>query len=224
MASASYIKSYPSLSKIKKIEWNDRGISTIHAIYITVLALYLTFWSDVFDNNQLAGPVLLQSSSLSTFVLGVSAGYFIFDLAMIFWFYPSIGGMEYVVHHFFSSAGVMYSILTGEGQIFAYLNLIYEATTPGINLRWYLGTLDMKDSKAYVINGVGMFISWVVARILLFVYIFYNVYWCYDQVMQMHTLGVILAIVAPLVFFVLNVTWFGKIVKGLKKTLARKRD
>lgn len=224
LASASYIKSYSGLSKIKKIEWNNRGISTIHAIYITTMALYFTFWSDVFANNKLAGPVSFQRSSLSTFGLGVSAGYFISDLAMIFWFYPSIGGLEYVVHHLLSLSGVVYSMVTGEGQIYAYMNLISEVTTPGINLRWYIDAAGLKNSKAYLVNGVGMFLAWVVARIMLFVYIFYYVYWHFDQVKQMHTLGILLATVAPSVFFVLNVMWFGKIVKGLKKTLAAKSD
>ncbi|XP_060667658.1 uncharacterized protein LOC125418371 isoform X1 [Ziziphus jujuba] len=60
--------------------------------------------------------------------------------------------------------------------------LISETTTPGFNLRWYLDTAGMKGSRAYVINGVVIFFSWLVARILLFMYLFYHVYLHYNEV------------------------------------------
>lgn len=42
-----------------------------------------------------------------------------------------------VVHHLLSMVAVTYAILTGEGQLYVYMVLVSEATTPGINLRWY---------------------------------------------------------------------------------------
>lgn len=41
-----------------------------------------------------------------------------------------------VVHHLLSVSAVAYSMLTGEGQLYTFMVLISEATTPGINLRW----------------------------------------------------------------------------------------
>jgi hypothetical protein len=43
-----------------------------------------------------------------------------------------------VIHHLLSIVAVAYSMLTGEGQLYTYMVLISETTTPGINLRWYL--------------------------------------------------------------------------------------
>uniref|UniRef100_A0A7C9CKR7 TLC domain-containing protein n=1 Tax=Opuntia streptacantha TaxID=393608 RepID=A0A7C9CKR7_OPUST len=138
--SGTFFKSYSSLPKMKKIEWDNRTISTVHAIFITVLSVYLAFWSDLFAGDPQHGPVLFRSSAFSTFVLGVSVGYFISDLAMIFWFYPALGGMEYVLHHFLSMAALGYAMLTGNGQFYTYMVLLSETTTPGINLRWLLGS------------------------------------------------------------------------------------
>ncbi|KAE8659477.1 TRAM protein [Hibiscus syriacus] len=166
---------------------------------------------------------MFRSSALSTFSLGVSVGYFLADIGMIIWFYPSLGGMEYVIHHFLSVAGVAYSMLTGEGQIYTFMVLISETTTPGINLRWYLDTVGMKRSRAYLINGVVIFVTWLVARILLFMYLFYHVYLHYDQVRQVHTYGLLLILIVPLVLSVLNLMWFGKIIRGLRKTLAKRQ-
>jgi len=41
-----------------------------------------------------------------------------------------------VIHHLLSIAAVAYAMLTGEGQLYTYMVLISETTTPGINLRW----------------------------------------------------------------------------------------
>ncbi|KAK7276731.1 hypothetical protein RIF29_17876 [Crotalaria pallida] len=221
--STVYFKTYSSLTKIQRIEWNNRAISTVHAIFITAMSLYLVFCSDLYSDNQVAELITHRSSSMSTFALGVSVGYFIADLGMIFWFFPSLGGYEYVIHHLFSLVAVAYSMLSGEGQLYTYMILVSETTTPGINLRWYLDIGGMKRSKAYLINGVVIFIAWLVARILLFVFMSYHVYLHFDQVQQMHTFGKILVIVVPLVLSIMNLVWFSKIIKGLRKTLAKRQ-
>ncbi|KAH1038323.1 hypothetical protein J1N35_040066 [Gossypium stocksii] len=221
--SSVYFKSYPSLPKIQRTEWSNRSISTFHAMFITAMSLYFVFWSNLYSDNQYAGMVTFRSSALATFSLGASVGYFLADLGMIIWFYPSLGGMEYVLHHLLSLAAVAYSMLTGEGQLYTFMVLISETTTPGINLRWYLDTVGMKRSKAYLVNGVVIFVAWLVARVLLFMYLFYHIYLHYDQVKQMHSYGLLLIFVVPSVLSVMNLFWFGKIIRGLRKTLAKRQ-
>lgn len=218
-----YIKNYATLTKIQQIEWNNRGISTIHAIFITITSLYFVFWSDLFSDKRLAGFITFRSSPLSNFALGVSVGYFIADLGMILWLYPSLGGVEYVIHHSLSGIAVWYSMFSGEGQLYTYMILISEITTPEINIRWYLDTGGMKRSIAYLVNGVVIFFAWLVARILLFGYMFYHVYLHYDQVIQMHIFGYLLVMVVPSVLAIMNFVWFGKILRGLKKQLAKRQ-
>ena len=48
----------------------SRGMSTVHAILITMKSVYLVFLSDLFS-DQLDGPVTFRSSHLSNFTLGV---------------------------------------------------------------------------------------------------------------------------------------------------------
>lgn len=221
--SAIYFKNYSSLSKMQRIEWNNRAMSTSHAIFVTIISLYFVFLSDLYSDNEFDGLVILRSSLLSTFALGVSVGYFLVDIGMIFWCYPALGGFEYVIHHMLSILAVAYAMLTGEGQLYTYMVLISEATTPAINLRWYLDTTGMKRSRAYVINGVVIFFTWLIARIILFVYLFYHLYLHFDQVKQLRSYGRLLVSVVPLVLTIMNLMWFGKIFKGLKKTLAKRQ-
>ncbi|XP_052201761.1 uncharacterized protein LOC127807747 isoform X3 [Diospyros lotus] len=222
LVSTLYFRSYNALTKIQRIEWNNRAISTFHAIFISSLSLYFVFWSDLFSDEHSGILVTIRSSQLSTFSLGVSVGYFIADLGMIFWLYPSLGGIEYIVHHSLSAIAVAYAMFTGEGQLYTFMVLISEVTTPEINMRWYLDVAGLKRSNAYLINGVVIFFAWLVARILLFVYMFYHVYLHYDQVIHMHTFGYLLVFAVPVALGTMNLIWFAKIIKGLKKTLAKK--
>ncbi|KAK4795332.1 hypothetical protein SAY86_013326 [Trapa natans] len=162
LLSAFYFKSYSSLSIIKRIEWNNRAISTVHAVFITGISLYLVFKSDLYNDNALSGYITYRSSFLSTSALGTSIGYFIADLVMIVWFYPSLGGLEYVIHHLLSASSIAYAMITGEGQLYTFMILISEATTPGVNLRWYLDIAGLKRSRAYLVNGVVIFLAWLV--------------------------------------------------------------
>lgn len=223
LISPVYFKSYTNLTKPRQIEWSNRAMSTFHAVYIAIVSLYFVFWSDLYSNDLQRGPITLRSSTFSTSALGVSAGYFLSDLSMIIWRYPSLGGMEYVIHHLLSIVGATYAILTSEAQIYAYMILISEATTPWINIRWYLETAGMKKSRAYTINGVVIFLAWLVARIVLFIYLFYHACLYHDQVKQIHSIGALMVFVIPAVLSVMNIVWFSKIYRGLKKTLA-KRD
>ncbi|KAF2290674.1 hypothetical protein GH714_014950 [Hevea brasiliensis] len=168
-------RAIPTLQKCNVLSGN-RAISTFHAIFITVISLYLVFCSDLYSDYR-PGLIIFRSSSLSTFALGVSVGYFIVDLGMIIWFYPFLGDSS---SYFHDCCGICY--VDWEGQLYIYMVLISETTTPGINLRWYLDTAGMKRSRAYLINGVVIFLAWLVARILLFIYFFYHVYLHYDQV------------------------------------------
>ncbi|XP_065628361.1 uncharacterized protein LOC112041175 isoform X2 [Quercus suber] len=203
LISTFYFKSYNGLTKIQRTEWNNRGISTIHAIFITVISLYFVFWSDLFSDQRVAGLVTFRSSPLSVFALGVSVGYFLADLGMIFWLYPSLGGMEYIIHHSLSGVAVAYSMFSGEGQLYTFMILISEVTTPEVNMRWYLDTAGLKRSNAYLINGILIFFAWLV--------------------IQMHAFGYFLVFVVPSVLAIMNLMWFGKILMGLKKTLAKRQ-
>ncbi|KAG6419622.1 hypothetical protein SASPL_121844 [Salvia splendens] len=182
LISPLYFKSYPNLSKGLQLEWSNRAMSTFHAMYIANVSLYFVLWSDLFKNDPQRRPITLRSSTVSISALGVSVGYFLSDLSMILWRYPSLGGIEYVIHHLLSLGSVAYAMLTGEAQIYTYMVLISEATTPSINLRWYLDAAGMKRSKVYTINGVVIFLAWLVARILLFMYLFWHSFVYYDQV------------------------------------------
>ncbi|KAL2557555.1 Translocation associated membrane protein [Forsythia ovata] len=215
-------KGYSKLNNKVKLEWNNRGFSTFHAIIVAAGSLYLLLASNLFDESD-EELIVNRTSTLSDTLLGVSIGYFLTDLAMIIYNFPTLGGMEYVLHHGLSMYSIIQSLLSGQAQIYILMVLFSESTTPFVNLRWYLDVAGQKSSKLYIFNGVALFLGWLVARILLFIIFFYHMFIHFDQVKKVYPLGFYSLLSVPPVLTMMNVFWFWKIAKGLVKTLNKAR-
>ncbi|KAK6923624.1 TRAM/LAG1/CLN8 homology domain [Dillenia turbinata] len=223
LLSGFYFKGYSNLTKAVKVEWNNRGFSTFHALFVAIASFYLLVISDQFVEDPTRGLIVNRTSLLSNRVMGISIGYFLSDLAMIIWCYPALGGLEYVLHHGLSMFSIILSLVSGQAQMYILIVLSSESTTPFVNLRWYLDVAGKKGSKLYVWNGIALFLGWLVARILLFIYFFAHMFVHFDQVKQVFPLGFYGLFVVPSVLTVMNVFWFWKIAKGLIKTLSKAR-
>eukprot|EP00250_Pteridium_aquilinum_P004522 c14722_g1_i1 orf=148-954(+) len=221
-SSPHYSSTYLKLSKMDKVEWDNRGFSTAHAVVVSAIATYLLFLSDFFRDDGPYGQVVFRSSIFSQVILGVSIGYFISDLAMIMWFYPALGGKEYVLHHLLSMSSLALSLYSGQGHFYLYVVLFSEITTPFVNLRWYLSTAGMKSSRAYVVNGLFLFFGWLIARVLLFIYFFVHIYLHYDQVKEVFPTGFYFLFIAPPSLALMNLVWFFKVTRGLLRTLSKR--
>ncbi|XP_068495442.1 uncharacterized protein [Phaseolus vulgaris] len=153
---------YGKLSSAEKIEWNNRGFSTVHALFVSFASFYLVMLSDFFNEDSQEELVINRSFTFSNSVLGISIGYFLADLAMILWHFPALGGLEYVLHHGLSMFSIIQSLLSGQGQIYILMILFSESTTPFVNLRWHLDIAGLKSSKLYVWNGAALFFGWLI--------------------------------------------------------------
>lgn len=216
-------KGYGKLTKAQKIEWNNRGISTAHAIVVAIASFYLILLSDLFKEDYGDGLIVNRSSTLSNTVMGISIGYFLTDLGMIFWLFPALGGLEYVIHHGLSMFSIILSLASGQAQMYILMVLFSESTTPFVNLRWYLDTAGQKNSTLYIFNGVALFLGWLVARILLFIYFFIHMFTHFNEVKTIFPLGFFSLLTVAPVLAAMNLFWFWKIAKGLIKTLCKAR-
>ncbi|CAL0315682.1 unnamed protein product [Lupinus luteus] len=220
LSSLLFNRYYGQLCRATKIEWNNRGFSTLHALLVSFTSFYLLVISDLFSEDSHEDLIVNRSSNLSNTVLGISIGYFITDLAMIFWYFPALGGLQYVLHHGLSMFSITLSLLSGQVQIYVLMILLSEITTPFVNLRWYLNAAGLKSSKLYIANGIAMFLVWLVARILLFIYFFYHMWTHFDEVEEVLPLSFYTLLVVPPVLAMMNIFWFWKIVKGVVKAVS----
>lgn len=216
-------KGFIKLEKAQQLEWKNRGFSTFHALFAAVGSLYFLVVSDLFDEHTKEELLINRSSaSLDTF-LSMSIGYFLSDLAMIIWTYPTLGGFEYILHHGLSMLALGQALLSGQVQFYILIVLFTEVTTPFVNLRWYLDVAGKKNSTLYMLNGVAMFAGWLVARVILFVFFFYHLFTHFDQLKQVYPMGYYSVLTIPPALAVMNLVWFRKIAKGLIKTLTNSK-
>lgn len=223
LLSMVYFNAYKGLPQLKKMEWNNRGFSTFHAFIVAAGSFYLVVLSDLFAENSHGESIVKKKSVLSDTMLGISTGYFLSDLGMILWYYPVLGGLEYVLHHGLSMFSIILSLISGQAQIYILMVLFSESTTPFVNLRWYLDVAKQKSSKLYICNGIALFLGWLVARIFLFIYFFVHMYHHFDQVREIFPLGFYSILVVSPLLSAMNLFWFWKIAKGLVKTLTKSR-
>ncbi|CAA6654548.1 unnamed protein product [Spirodela intermedia] len=220
--SSSRFQSYSRLSESQKIEWNNRGFSTFHAIVVAIVSFYLVVISDLFKDGAHPELIIDRKSVVSDAIFGISLGYFIYDLRMILWRFPALGGVEYIVHHGLSLYSFSLALLSGQAHLYILMVLFSEITTPFVNLRWYLDLSGLKSSKLYLWNGIALTLGWLFARIILFFFLFGHMYHNFDQVKTMFTLGFYSLLAVPSTLAVMNIFWFWKILRGLKKALSRK--
>ncbi|CAM6114879.1 unnamed protein product [Calypogeia fissa] len=223
---------YKKLPKAKQVEWDNRAFSTSHAIFCGFAAGYLLLVSDTFHDDRPFGPVAFRSTIFSFFTLGFSTGYFLADLVMIVWLYPSLGGLEIVrflqaidwgmvLHHFLSLGSVVLGNYTAHAHYYILMVLFSEISTPFINIRWYLIESGLKNSKAYLYNGVALFLVWLGVRVLMFMYFFYHLYIHYDEIRDLYAPGFYFMFTAPPGLALMNLFWFYKILLGVVKTISR---
>ncbi|KAL6557943.1 hypothetical protein OROMI_018293 [Orobanche minor] len=70
LTSILYFQSYNGLTKIQRIEWNNRRFH-LHAVFISAMSLYFVFWSDLFSDHNSTGLITFRNSPLSTFAIGL---------------------------------------------------------------------------------------------------------------------------------------------------------
>ncbi|XP_062180980.1 uncharacterized protein LOC133885305 [Phragmites australis] len=222
--SSQCFKGYNGLSKMHKIEWNNRGFSTFHALAAAAVSFYLLVISDLFSKDAHDAIIIDRKSWLSDAMFGASLGYFLTDLVMILRYFPLLGGKEYLLHHGLSMYAISLALLSGKGHVYILMVLFTEATTPFVNLRWYLDLAGRKGSNLYLYNGLALFVGWLVARIILFVYFFAHMYLHFDQVRTVFPVGFYSVLTVPPVLSLMNLVWFWKICKGMVKTLCKTKQ
>mmetsp|Transcript_46219 Transcript_46219/g.147917 ORF Transcript_46219/g.147917 Transcript_46219/m.147917 type:complete len:184 (+) Transcript_46219:116-667(+) len=108
--SCAVCSSYGKLGRADKANWDSRVPSTVHAVAVVWAAVHLLGASTLFVEGGEPGAssanLMLRSSRMSNFWLGVSMGYFIYDLILVLSYFPTLGGWEFLIHHFAALAPV----------------------------------------------------------------------------------------------------------------------
>ncbi|VDO05464.1 unnamed protein product [Rodentolepis nana] len=167
---------YRALSKNKRMEWDSRIMSTIHATIVSILCVV----SLVKETQLWADPFFAQGR-LGVLALCISIGYFTCDLISMPIYYDRKNMIIFTLHHLVATIA-FYQILDYKvGLFFGVYRLTTELSTPFTNQRWFYRKVGYTlDRRRVAIVSLIFSIFFVITRNLMilpywgFVYLIFN--------------------------------------------------
>lgn len=215
-ASSAASETYRSLDGPQRGYWDASVVSTTHALYVTYLATAALLETPKFLVTEDWSLHTLASLSCSTCFLG----YILSDLALALYYGRRWSGMAANLFHHVFIVICWGQLLAGRnGQLFALVGALCEASTPFVNGRWFIDRLGLKETTLYVVNGLAMTFSFFVFRVLGFLWMGTRLYGQRVGLLAMpaHASGSIL--VSYGVGTALQLFWFNKMIRGAAKAL-----
>ena len=218
--SKKFFQQYNSFTEDKKIYWNTLPCSTIHSVVVcTVIVITFLYGSILSDD------IVQSKSKLGFLTLQVSAGFYFGEFIVIL-SHKSLRSDKAVILHHMSSMISVFLVLLFEGRwlILILLHLFSELSTPFVNLRWVLSeTKTPKKSWIFIIDALGVTITFYISRILALPVLVYTMYLCMirelDPSLDYHVPFSVKssAVVLTCVLHCLNLYWGYKLTRGCIK-------
>jgi hypothetical protein len=219
--------SYGNLKREDQVEWNSRAVSNVHALIAVVGSLYVLFWSESAD-EYIDEIDVNYGCTMGAYCLTLSMGYFIYDTILVLLHYKQLGGTGVMFHHISAIIAVGINNVYRKFMLFPLIFAVTEITTPFVNQRYFLDKADMKSRKRYTVNGLLMWLGFVVVRCSMIPISIYILYVQSEAMVKGMPLFVRIAVYAQIVnLSTLNSYWTYKITQGLIKALksaSKKRE
>ncbi|EHA57899.1 transmembrane protein 56 [Pyricularia oryzae 70-15] len=142
---------YPINSKGKRMSWDSHVVSMVQSCLINVLALYVHFYDEERWEFNWEQRVWGYTGACAM-IQSLAAGYFVWDLIITALHFETFG-IGVLMHAI--SALTVYSF--GYRPVFNYYAtnfILYELSTPFLNIHWFFDKLGMTGTKAQLINGI----------------------------------------------------------------------
>ncbi|KAL1599774.1 hypothetical protein SLS60_007578 [Paraconiothyrium brasiliense] len=154
---------YNNFNKRTRLNWDIHWVSMVQALFVNAAALYVIF-SDPQRREMDWKGRLWGYTPASGMVQGFAAGYFLWDL-QISSQYISISGVSALVH----AIGALAVTCIGFrpfGNYYGLSFVLYELSTPFLNIHWFCDKLNLTGSKIQLYNGVALLVTFFGCRIV----------------------------------------------------------
>ncbi|XP_039628501.1 TLC domain-containing protein 4-B [Polypterus senegalus] len=208
---------YQHLHPVKKTEWNSRLVSTVHALIVGTLCLYILWFDEAVNKDPVWGDPRLVKLNVA-----ITCGYLLYDLLLLAMHWKTMGDGFFVCHHL--AALYAYGYVLGRGVLpyFANFRLISELSTPFVNQRWFFDVLSYPRSGLQVVlNGVAMAVVFFAVRIAVMPTYYIRV-WSTVGTPAFERLGPgpqVAWILSSVSLDVLNIIWMYRITRGCYRVL-----
>ncbi|APA07658.1 hypothetical protein SS1G_00810 [Sclerotinia sclerotiorum 1980 UF-70] len=158
---------YPSLAPRSKVNWNIHVVSFVQSTLICTLALWVQWTDEERWNMDWTGRIWGYTGA-QALVQAFAMGYFLWDL-MASVVHLDVLGLSSLIH------AVCAFLVVGIGfRPFAnYYGLnfvLYELSTPFLNIHWFFDKLNMTGSRAQLYNGIVLIFTFFSCRLAWGVY------------------------------------------------------
>lgn len=202
--------SYRSLSAAKRHQWDIRMVSFAHAILSCSLAF------QVLDLPELKSDPLFGYSWYAGQVFAISVGFFLWD-SLISAYHIKEYGPGFLIHGVFCFSIYLFAF-TPFAMYYGSIFLLYELSTPFLNIHWILDKMNLTGSIYQWVNGIALVLVFFSVRIAcgfpMSFYFLKNIYLNSNSIPLIHK---VLYLVANVVLNSLNLFWFSKMITALRK-------
>ncbi|KAL7062283.1 hypothetical protein AAHC03_01588 [Spirometra sp. Aus1] len=136
---------YRSLSKNRRMEWDSRVVSSIHATVVSVLCLL-----SLVKERELWQNPFFATGDIALHALSISIGYFMCDLLSMPIYYRGKNLVIFIVHHLAALIAFYLIYVYRIGTFFGIYRLTTELSTPFTNQRWFFRTLGYTPDRRRV--------------------------------------------------------------------------
>ncbi|PSN73049.1 DUF887-domain-containing protein [Corynespora cassiicola Philippines] len=156
-------KVYHGFNRRTRLNWDIHWVSMIQALFINTAALYVIFSDPQRKEMDWKGR-LWGYTPASGMVQGFAAGYFLWDL-QVSTQYIALSGPSALLH----AIGALAVTCIGFKPFANYYGLsfvLYELSTPFLNIHWFCDKLNMTGSKLQLYNGIALLVSFFFCRLV----------------------------------------------------------
>ncbi|KAF1831871.1 DUF887-domain-containing protein [Decorospora gaudefroyi] len=154
---------YSRFNKRTRLNWDIHWVSMIQALFICTAALWVIFKDEQRHEMDWRGR-LWGYTPASGMVQGFAGGYFLWDLQVSAQ-YISLSGPSALVH----AIGALAVTCIGFkpfGNYYGLSFVLYELSTPFLNIHWFCDKLGMTGSKLQLYNGIALLVTFFGCRIV----------------------------------------------------------
>ncbi|KAF2856312.1 DUF887-domain-containing protein [Plenodomus tracheiphilus IPT5] len=156
-------KTYAGFNRRTRLNWDIHWVSMVQALFINSAALWIIFKDEQRHEMDWRGR-LWGYTPASGMVQGFAAGYFLWDL-QISSQYLSIAGPSALLH----AIGALAVTCIGFkpfGNYYGLSFVLYELSTPFLNIHWFCDKLNMTGSRLQLYNGIALLVTFFGCRIV----------------------------------------------------------
>ncbi|KAF2019009.1 DUF887-domain-containing protein [Aaosphaeria arxii CBS 175.79] len=183
---------YRGFNRRTQINWDIHWVSMVQALFINSAALYVIFADPQRKEMDWKGRLWGYTPAMGM-VQGFAAGYFVWDL-QISAQYIAISGPSALIH----AIGALAVTCIGFrpfGNYYGLSFVLYELSTPFLNIHWFCDKLNMTGSKIQLYNGIALIATFFGCRIVWGTYqsilIYSDIYKALTYSPQLDMLGAI---------------------------------